>query len=334
MDTIIILTITFLAALAIFLPKFGLMALMENTREKRQRELVEDALKYLLDKQYEGETSTRNSLGGALRLTQVQTNQLTRMMESQGLIDSKGSKLVFTTEGEQWAVQILRAHRLWEKYLAVEANMPLDRIHKEANRREHTSSPAQIDQIEADLGFPKFDPHGDPIPDRRGQISGSAKLSLTEWPMEQIAEVVEIEDEPTIAFQQIMASGIKLGMNIRLLNRDHHRLILSDGTQEYTLAPVIASNIMVSAPIHEPLPIELVPLNKLKNGEKAEVVQFDETVQGFTRRRFLDLGLTPGVLIYPELENFFREPRAYRVRGTLIALRDDQASRIIVKSIV
>jgi Fe2+ transport system protein FeoA len=56
-------------------------------------------------------------------------------------------------------------------------------------------------------------------------------------------------------------------------------------------------------------------------------------VQGFTRRRFLDLGLTPGTTIYPELGNFFNDPRAYRIRGTLIALRKDQAAQIWVKPV-
>jgi len=56
-------------------------------------------------------------------------------------------------------------------------------------------------------------------------------------------------------------------------------------------------------------------------------------VQGFTRRRFLDLGLTPGTIIFPELQNFFGDPRAYRVRGTLIALRKDQAAQIWVKPV-
>ena len=60
---------------------------------------------------------------------------------------------------------------------------------------------------------------------------------------------------------------------------------------------------------------------QLAHNQQAEIVALDEAVQGFTRRRFLDLGLTPGTPIYPELHNFFGDPRAYRVRGTLIALR-------------
>jgi len=72
---------------------------------------------------------------------------------------------------------------------------------------------------------------------------------------------------------------------------------------------------------------------QLPHNQKAEILLLDEGVQGFTRRRFLDLGLTPGTLIFPELKNFFGDPRGYRVRGTLIALRKDQASQIWVKPV-
>ncbi|NTU77542.1 MAG: ferrous iron transport protein A [Alphaproteobacteria bacterium] len=70
-----------------------------------------------------------------------------------------------------------------------------------------------------------------------------------------------------------------------------------------------------------------------RQDQRGEIISLDDAVQGFTRRRFLDLGLTPGTMIYPELGNFFGDPRAYRVRGTLIALRKDQAAQIWVKPI-
>jgi Fe2+ transport system protein FeoA len=94
----------------------------------------------------------------------------------------------------------------------------------------------------------------------------------------------------------------------------------------------VAANVSVAAlPESELLKREAVPLVELAHDQRAEIVVLDEAVQGFTRRRFLDLGLTPGTLIYPELQNFFGDPRAYRVRGTLIALRKDQAAQIWVK---
>jgi DtxR family Mn-dependent transcriptional regulator len=110
--------------------------------------------------------------------------------------------------------------------------------------------------------------------------------------------------------------------------------VLSDGENEYRLAPAVASNISVAPlPESELLKRTAVPLSELAHNQHAEIIILDDAVQGFTRRRFLDLGLTPGTLIYPELDNFFNDPRAYRVRGTLIALRQDQAAQIWVKPV-
>ena len=81
------------------------------------------------------------------------------------------------------------------------------------------------------------------------------------------------------------------------------------------------------------MPAGTISLNELKHDQRAEIVTLDEAVQGFTRRRFLDLGMTPGTEIYPELGNFFGDPRGYRVRGTLIALRKDQAAQIWVRPV-
>ena len=89
-------------------------------------------------------------------------------MESQGLVESRGSELHLTAEGERWAMHIVRAHRLWERYLADEARMPLEKVHTEAHRREHGLTAEQLDEMEAALGHPSRDPHGDPIPTREG----------------------------------------------------------------------------------------------------------------------------------------------------------------------
>ena len=148
------------------------------------------------------------------------------------------------------------------------------------------------------------------------------------------ARIVHLEDEPAIAYEQILATGLRLGQTIRILESTPQRYTLSDGENEYRLAPAVAVNVHV-APLPEGtvVPPGTVSLNELKHDQRAEIVMLDEAVQGFTRRRFLDLGMTPGTEIYPELGNFFGDPRGYRVRGTLIALRKDQAAQIWVKPV-
>jgi len=323
-----------LLLLLIFIPRFGLLVLYRNWRDARERELVEDALKHLLDREQGGRHASPESLAGTLGLPRAKTTSLITRMESQGRIESHGSELHLTADGERWALHIVRAHRLWERYLVDEARMPITQIHGEAHHREHSFTDAQLDKLDAELGYPTRDPHGDPIPSREGVMPKAEGEPLTAWQVNRPGRIVHLEDEPAIAFDQIVAAGLRLGQKIRILEISPERYILSDGETEYRLAPTVAANVCVAAlPESEMLKASAIPLNELTGDQRAEIITLDEAVQGFTRRRFLDLGLTPGTVIHPELVNFFGDPRAYRVRGTLIALRKDQASQIWVKPV-
>ncbi|HNN13961.1 MAG TPA: iron dependent repressor, metal binding and dimerization domain protein [Anaerolineales bacterium] len=334
MNTLFWIILFFIVIVAAFAPKVGLFALYKTYRATQEREQVEDALKHLLDREQQGRHASPESLGGALDLPRTRVTQLIEGMEVQGLLESRGTDLHLTAEGERWALHIVRAHRLWERYLADEARMPLNQIHGEAQKREHSLTEAQLNELDAALGHPTHDPHGDPIPSREGKMNRAEGMPITAWQADRPARIVHLEDEPALAYQQILAAGLRLGQDIRIIEKNSNRYILSDGESEYKLAPAVASNIHVAAlPESERLKREAIPLAELIQDQRAQIVALDDSVQGFTRRRFLDLGLTPGTTIYPELTNFFGEPRAYRVRGTSIALRNDQASQIWVQPI-
>lgn len=323
-----------IALLAIFLPRYGLLKRYADWQGACQREQVEDALKHLLDREQQGRHASPESLAGSLDLPRGKVTALITAMESQGLVESRGAELHLTAEGERWALHVVRAHRLWERYLADEARMPLTRVHTEAHRREHRLTDAQLDALDAALGHPVTDPHGDPIPTREGNLPRAEGMPITGWQADRPARIVHLEDEPALAYQQILAAGLRLGQTVRILESSPQRYVLSDGENEYRLAPAVAANVHV-APLPEgaPMPSGAIPLYELKHDQLAEIVTLDEAVQGFTRRRFLDLGLTPGARVYPELGNFFGDPRGYRIRGTLIALRRDQAAQIWVKPV-
>lgn len=299
------------------------------------RERVEDALKHLLDLQWEGQSASLASLKAGLGLSDRLALRLVNQMTAQGLLRSAGNGLALTPEGERWALQIVRAHRLWERYLADEARMPLDRIHSEAHHREHQMTAQQVDDLDAALGFPSRDPHGDPIPTSQGRLPSEQGKPLTRWPAEVPGRVVHIEDEPPIAYAQLLAEGIRLDQVLRVVENTPARLLVSDGENEYRLAPAVAANVSLAPVAEESAPAHAgwQLLWQLQDRQPAEVMALDEACQGFTRRRFLDLGLTPGARIQPELNNAFGDPRAYRLRGTLIALRKDQASQIWVKPV-
>jgi DtxR family Mn-dependent transcriptional regulator len=334
MNTTVWLVLAIILLAAIFIPRVGLLAIYKTYRATQEREQVEDALKHLLDREQHGRQASPESLAGALNLQRGQVINLIEDMETQGLLESRGVNLSLTTQGERWAIHVVRAHRLWERYLTDEARMPLGKIHGESERREHSLTEAQLNDLDAALGHPTRDPHGDPIPTREGTLLKAEGMPLTAWQAEGPMRIVHLEDEPALAFEQILAAGLRLGQTIRILDRNPQRYLLTDGETEYRLAPAVAANVSVAAlPQSEVAKANAIPLAELVYDQKAEIVLLDEAVQGFTRRRFLDLGLTPGTVIFPELKNFFGDPRAYRVRGTLIALRKDQAAQIWVKPV-
>jgi DtxR family Mn-dependent transcriptional regulator len=260
---------------------------------------------------------------------------LAERLEDEGLIQSDGAHLRLTTEGERLALHVLRAHRLWEVYLAEELGMPLDRVHVEAERQEHRLSPQQVHRLSAAMGHPEVDPHGDPIPGSDDVAPQAPGTALSAWPLSTPARIVHLEDEPPLAYAQLTADGLKLGQVVRVIERTPSRIVLSDGENEYRLAPMLAANVHVAAasPDRPAVLDGVMPLTALPSGTSADIVALDPSFRGLARRRLLDLGFTPGARIRSELEPFTGDPRAYRLRGTTIALRREQSDRVLVKAL-
>jgi len=300
-------------------------------RSALERRRLEDALKHLFDLEYRGRQGSLASLTGALRVGDREALDLVARMQSQGLLVAKGSEFNLTAPGERLALQVIRAHRLLERYFADEARLPLPQVHAAAERGEHHLSPEAADRLSASLGHPAVDPHGDPIPTREGYMPPATGTPATAWPLDQLARVVHLEDEPPISYAQLVAAGISVGQTIRIIDASPERLVLTDGENEYRLAPAVAANIFL-----EPAPAVAstagaVRLADLSTGQTGEVLGLDEQCQGYSRRRLMDLGFTSGATIRPSLSTFAGDPRAYEIRGTLVALRRDQASQVLVR---
>ncbi len=331
MSFLLAILISSLLALACLWPRFGLLALWRQHRQTRQRALAEDALKHLHACEWRGRAASLESLAGALQLSAPAAVALARRLETEGWLRSAEDSLRLTPEGEQLALAVIRAHRLWERYLADEARMPLTAIHAEAERREHERPADTVQALDAALGYPALDPHGDPIPTAGGQLAALPTQPLTDWPLNAPARIAHLEDEPSAIFSQIVAQGLCPGQIVRVIEANAQRITLSDGERVHTLAPIIAANVFVTAEGAEEQPIAFKTLTALRLGQQAVVRHLDSALQGYTRRRLLDLGLTPGATITAEISSLFGDPVAYRVRGTLIALRREQAEHVLVE---
>lgn len=296
----------------------------------RRRSTLEDAIKYLYDCEEHHRYGVPEALAGKLGLSTRATLRLLHRMAQRNLIRFCGNRVCLTPAGKALGLQLLRAHRLWERYLSDYTDVPLREIHRLADKREHTLTQEDLQTLEATLGHPRRDPHGDPIPRESGEWMAEVGVPLTDWPVGQPARVVHVEDEPEDLFAQALAEGLIPGADVVILESKPEGLHLKVDGNDVWIASILAAQVhVIAAParVEETPPMSLADLTR---GERARVIGISREIRGLLRRRLLDLGFTRGAIVQEVLESAFGrgDPRAYRVRGTLIALRREQAEHI------
>lgn len=317
--------------LAIFWPESGLMARLRRGRSVSARVRREDALKHLHRCEMHGKQPTTESLAGALHISTNDAAALLQDLEALELVDLSEGELRLTKLGQESALHIMRAHRLWERYLADQTGYSALEWHERAEEREHSITPQQADELAAQLGYPTHDPHGDPIPDEQGQWTPHGGMPLMNAPQDKPLMIVHIEDEPEAVYAQILAEELHPGMEVRLIEVSPRRVRFWAGGDEHILAPIVSANISVRPMPAVQATVDGERLSQLRVGEKAEVLEITSGVRGSERRRLLDLGLLPGTVVTAELASPQGNPKAYRIRDALIALREEQAERIAIR---
>lgn len=306
---------------------------MPKLEKHTERILSEDALKHMYSYESKGRRPTLQSIAGALRVSINTVAELLERLVARRLVKMEGDEMRLTDAGQNYALQVIRAHRLWERYLADETGFPEDEWHERADQQEHLLTPQEADVLSARLGHPIHDPHGDPIPTASGDFVPHGGQPLTRLSAGDAARIVHVEDEPPVVYAQLVAEGLHPGMNIQVLEAAPERIrFLADG-RECVLAPLLANNVsVVPLPDKVTTPVAL-RLSDLKPGETGRVVSISPACRGMERRRFMDLGILPGTIIKAEMVSPSGDPTAYRIRGALIGLRKEQAAMINIERV-
>ncbi len=291
----------------------------------------EDALKHIYHCQYRNKPATLTSLKGALGLRAQNGLALLEELEKKKTVRISGEGIELTPSGKAWALQVIRAHRLWESHLCDDIGLPLEDIHRQAEIKEHQLTEEEVNRLEEKLGFPVRDPHGDPIPTSAHKMDKSPATCILDWPVGKMARIVHIEDEPPSVFTQILSEGLLLDTFVKVLQSNENGLRLWTNLHDCWIAPIIGANIFVDEAPEWVKEEAAIALTSIPKGEKAKILFIK--AQGLTRRRFMDLGLVPGTVIQSVMPSAFKEPLAYLVRGTLIALRREQSNQIIVQKV-
>lgn len=319
--------------LLLFWPEKGLFWRWKQIYRRTERILTEDALKHIHDYAFQGKEPSVRTLAGTLNISTNQAVEIITQLQNMNLITMQGDNFCLTETGHKYALRIIRAHRIYERYLADQTGFEETEWHIRANLLEHYLNPEEVEDLAQKLGNPSHDPHGTPIPTTDGKIVFYKNaIPFTQLEPNTLAHIVHMKDEPEAVYAQLVAEGLQIGQEIRLVEITPQRLYFWTNGDEHSLAPLLASNIDVVRVEEKSEYIELPgqSLTDLEPGQSAKVISLSPRIRGKERRRLMDLGLLPGTNIEVVMESASGNPIAYRIRGAVIALRKNQAELIKV----
>lgn len=330
----LIITFAFITAgWVVFRPERGWFWQWQRGQKLSAKVLQEDALKHIHQCETHGDKPSINSIAGALKVSPDEVAKVINNLETHELLQFEGGDIRLTAAGREYALRMIRAHRLYERYLADETGYEETAWHDRAERFEHTLTTESTNQLAARLGNPAYDPHGDPIPTANGQMVHLEQILLTKLRLDRPARIVHLEDEPEAVYAQIVAEGLHVGQVVRLIESSPQRVRFWADGDEHVVAPIVAANIAVMEMSEAPQQAQVKgeALSSLRPGESGRVVQLSHRIRGAERRRLMDLGVLPGTLVSNEMNSAAGDPSAYRIRDAMIALRKSQADLILIE---
>lgn len=177
------------------------------------------------------------------------TDMLRKLSEKQLIHYEKYKRIHLTEKGKKKALSVIRKHRLWETFLSEKLSFDWDEVHDVAEQLEHIDSPKLIEKLDEFLGYPQFDPHGDPIPNAQGKIPQSFAQLLNLAPIGAWIQVVGVKDTSPDFLRRLAKDDLDIGSRLRVKEKlpfDHSLVIEMASGKTIQLSEKIASNLMVT----------------------------------------------------------------------------------------
>jgi DtxR family transcriptional regulator, Mn-dependent transcriptional regulator len=144
------------------------------------------------------------------------TDMLKRLAEKKLINYQKYKGVFLTSKGEKTALDIIRKHRLWEVFLTEKLKFKWDEVHDIAEQLEHIKSDELVQRLDEFLGKPKFDPHGDPIPDSKGHLNTLRAKPLNQFKIKGSFIFMGVSEHSKFFLQHLTAIGLKIGDTIKI----------------------------------------------------------------------------------------------------------------------
>lgn len=216
---------------------------------------VEDYLKAILIEEQQlppDQLVTMGQIGTSLEVAPGTVTAMVKTLEKGGLLTYEPySGVRLTLGGRRMAMHVLRRHRLIELFLVEILGLDWSEVHEEAELLEHVMSDKLIERIDALLGHPRTDPHGDPIPNVEGELQPTEHLNLAECPAGEGYRIARVSDQDEAFLRFVERHRLKPGAEVTIVERDPSAAAItlrpSDG-EEVTLGGEAAAKLWVEGP--------------------------------------------------------------------------------------
>lgn len=293
-------------------------------------ERVEEYLEAISKRQQTETPVSTSSLAADLGVSLPAVTDMMQRMAAEGLVDyepNKGASL--TAEGSRGALTIIRRHRLWERFLTDILGLHWDKVHDEACRLEHATSPETEERLAALLGDADTCPHGHPIPDKNGTTKDQKLRPLSDFDIGQTVRISAVAIEEGRVLRKIGKLGLKPKSVAKIEKKDNDgslelkldgkKVLMDKATADLLLARTLLPG--------EETTSEEIPMIMLHTGESGVLKSYKGGKDMLGRS--LSMGFTPGSVVRM-VENFGSGPVLVKVHDVEVALGRGMADKILV----
>lgn len=197
----------------------------------------------------DGKAAGTNAIGSELSTTAASVTDMIRRLSSKDLVHyEKYRGVSLTDEGNRLATGLIRKHRLWEVFLVEKLEFTWDKVHELAEQLEHIQSAELVERLDIFLERPKYDPHGDPIPDAEGNFAPRVQIELSKLAIQEEGTIVGVQEDAEAFLQYLDKTGLVLGAKLKVLEKfefDGSVLLLLNGSEQLTVSSKICKNLFV-----------------------------------------------------------------------------------------
>jgi len=189
-----------------------------------------------------------NELAEAMSTKAASVTDMIKKLSSKSVITyEKYYGVNVTAKGKNDALMVIRKHRLWETFLVEKLGFNWDEVHEVAEQLEHINSNRLIEKLDEFLGFPKVDPHGDPIPDNKGKLKVTPQIAIDQLSIGYQGKIAAVKDSDSNLLKYLDKIGARPGTKIKILGKedyDESMEVLIDDHRVF-ISKAVSQNILV-----------------------------------------------------------------------------------------